>query len=42
MKSIETVQADLIKFGAMKTPVDLKAAFDSAFWAKVPDADKKM
>ncbi|MBZ9935745.1 ABC transporter substrate-binding protein [Mesorhizobium sp. BR1-1-16] len=42
MKSIETVQADLIKFGAMKTPVDLKAAFDSTFWDKVPAADKKM
>ncbi len=42
MKSIETVQADLIKFGALKAPVDLKAAFDSAFWAKVPAADKKM
>ena len=42
MKSIETVQSDLIKFGALKTPVHLKAAFDTSFWAKVPAADKKM
>ncbi len=42
MKSIETVQSDLIKFGALKAPVDLKAAFDASFWAKVPAADKKM
>lgn len=42
MVSIGKVQDDLIKFGAMKTPVDLKAAFDTSFWEKVPAEDKKM
>jgi len=40
--SIGKVQDDLIKFEAMKAPVDLAAAFDTSFWEKVPDADKKM
>lgn len=40
--SIAKVQDDLIKFGAMKTPVDIKEAFDTSFWAKVPAEDKKM
>jgi NitT/TauT family transport system substrate-binding protein len=32
----------LLKYGALKKPVDLKAAFDSSFWEKVPDSDKKL
>lgn len=42
MKSIADVQATLLKFKALKTPVDLNAAFDASFWKKVPDADKKL
>ena len=42
MASITAVQNSLVQFKALKTPVDLNAAFDSSFWAKVPDADKKL
>jgi NitT/TauT family transport system substrate-binding protein len=42
LKSIADVQKSLVDFKAMKAPVDLAAAFDSSFWAKVPAADKKM
>jgi NitT/TauT family transport system substrate-binding protein len=42
MKAIAAVQDNLIKFGALKTPIDLKAAFDPSFWEKVPAADKTM
>ncbi|MEN2976658.1 ABC transporter substrate-binding protein (plasmid) [Tistrella bauzanensis] len=42
MASIEKVQADLISFGALKEPVDLKAAFNETVWEKVPASDKKL
>ena len=42
MASIKAVQDSLIEFKALKAPVDLKAAFDSSFWDKVPVADKKL
>jgi NitT/TauT family transport system substrate-binding protein len=42
MASITAVQNSLVQFKALKTPVDLNAAFDPSFWAKVPDADKKL
>ena len=42
MPHIEAVYKDLLTFKALKSPVDLKAAFDSSFWDKVPDADKKL
>lgn len=42
MKAIGDVQDSLLKFEALKKPVDLKAAFDASFWAKVPAADKKL
>jgi NitT/TauT family transport system substrate-binding protein len=42
MKAVSDVQDSLVKFEALKKPVDLKAAFDSSFWAKVPTADKKL
>jgi NitT/TauT family transport system substrate-binding protein len=42
MKAIAEVQDSLLKYGALKKPVDLKAAFDSSFWEKVPDSDKKL
>ncbi|MBS1165059.1 MAG: putative thiamine biosynthesis protein [Proteobacteria bacterium] len=42
MKAVSDVQDSLVKFEALKKPVDLKAAFDSSFWAKVPAADKKL
>jgi NitT/TauT family transport system substrate-binding protein len=42
LKAIADVQDSLIKFGALKTPVDLKAAFDTTFWDKVPAEDKKL
>jgi NitT/TauT family transport system substrate-binding protein len=42
MKAISDVQDSLVKFGAIKTPVDLKAAFDTTFWEKVPASDKKL
>jgi NitT/TauT family transport system substrate-binding protein len=40
MENIATVQDNLVKFGALKAPVDLKAAFDTSFWDKVPAEDK--
>ncbi|MHA6686023.1 ABC transporter substrate-binding protein [Mesorhizobium sp. A556] len=40
MENIATVQDNLVKFGALKGPVDLKAAFDTSFWDKVPAEDK--
>lgn len=42
MKAVSDVQDSLVKFEALKKPVDLKAAFDASFWAKVPAADKKL
>jgi NitT/TauT family transport system substrate-binding protein len=42
IKAIGDVQDSLLKFEALKKPVDLKAAFDASFWAKVPAADKKL
>ena len=42
MESIAAVQNNLVKFKALTAPVDLKAAFDSSFWDKVPAADKKL
>jgi NitT/TauT family transport system substrate-binding protein len=42
MKSIAEVQNSLVEYKALKAPVDLKAAFDTSFWAKVPDEDKKL
>ncbi|MCX5496691.1 ABC transporter substrate-binding protein [Kaistia dalseonensis] len=42
MKSIAAVQDSLVEFKAMKAPVDLAAAFDTTFFAKVPAEDKKM
>lgn len=42
MKAIASVQANLLKYHALKAPVDLKAAFDAAFWERVPAADKTM
>ncbi len=41
MASIANVQANLVSYKALKAPIDLKTAFDTSFWAKVPDADKK-
>jgi NitT/TauT family transport system substrate-binding protein len=42
LKSISDVQDSLVSFKALKAPVDLKAAFDTSFWAKVPLDDKKL
>jgi NitT/TauT family transport system substrate-binding protein len=42
LKSIGEVQNNLVKFGALKQPVDLNAAFDTSFWDKVPAEDKKI
>ena len=42
MASIKAVQDSLIEFKALKAPVDLKAAFDTSFWDKVPAEDKKL
>ncbi len=42
MTSIKAVQDSLVEFKAMKAPVDLKAAFDTSFWDKVPASDKKL
>ncbi len=42
MASIKAVQDSLVEFKALKAPVDLKAAFDTSFWDKVPAADKKL
>ncbi len=42
LPAIKSVQDNLLAFKALKTPVDLSAAFDTSFWEKVPAADKKM
>ena len=42
MPSIKAVQDSLLEFKALKSPVDLKAAFDPSFWDKVPAEDKKL
>jgi NitT/TauT family transport system substrate-binding protein len=42
MIAIANVQDNLLKFEALKKPIDLKAAFDTSFWEKVPAADKKL
>jgi NitT/TauT family transport system substrate-binding protein len=42
LKSIGAVQDSLIEFKALKAPIDLKTAFDTSFWAKVPAGDKKL
>ena len=42
MASIKAVQDSLVEFKALKAPVDLRAAFDTSFWDKVPAADKKL
>jgi NitT/TauT family transport system substrate-binding protein len=42
MAAVTAVHDSLIKFEALKKPVDLKAAFDPSFWAKVPASDKKL
>jgi NitT/TauT family transport system substrate-binding protein len=42
MKAIADVQDSLLKFEALKKPIDLKAAFDTSFWSKVPATDKKL
>jgi len=42
LTSIAAVQDSLVTFKALKAPVDLKAAFDTSFWAKVPADDKKL
>ena len=42
MASIKAVQDSLVEFKALKAPVDLKAAFDTSFWDKVPATDKKL
>lgn len=42
MASIKAVQDSLVEFKALKAPVDLKAAFDTSFWDKVPAGDKKL
>jgi NitT/TauT family transport system substrate-binding protein len=41
MPHIEAVYHDLLRFNALKSPVDLQATFDSSFWDNVPEADKK-
>ena len=42
IKAISAVQDSLVQFKALKSPVDLKAAFDTSFWDKTPAADKKL
>ena len=42
LKAIAAVQDSLVQFKALKSPVDLKAAFDTSFWDKTPAADKKL
>ena len=42
MGSIKAVQDSLVEFKALKAPVELKAAFDTRFWDKVPAAEKKL
>ena len=42
MPSIKAVQDSLVEFKALKAPVELKAAFDTRFWDKVPAAEKKL
>jgi NitT/TauT family transport system substrate-binding protein len=42
LESIAAVQDSLVEFKALKAPVDLKAAFDTSFWEKVPADDKKL
>ena len=42
LKAIAAVQDSLVQFKALKSPVDLKAAFDTSFWDKTPATDKKL
>jgi NitT/TauT family transport system substrate-binding protein len=42
LASIAAVQASLVEFKALKAPIDLKQAFDTSFWDKVPADDKKL
>lgn len=42
MASIKAVHDSLIEYEALKTPVDLEAAFNQSFWEKVPASDRKM
>lgn len=39
---IAFVNKFLVENGALKAPVDLAKAIDTRFWAKVPEADKKL
>jgi len=42
MDIVKTIQARLIKYDALKKPVDLNAAFDTSVWDKVPAEDKSL
>ncbi|MBM7045735.1 MULTISPECIES: ABC transporter substrate-binding protein [Rhizobium] len=42
LASIGAVQDSLLEYKALKAKVDLKSAFDTSFWDKVPAADKKL
>jgi NitT/TauT family transport system substrate-binding protein len=42
MPVILRVRDMLMQYKALKVPVDLGAAYDASFWAKVPLADKKL
>ncbi len=42
MPVILKVRDMLMQYKALKVAVDLGAAYDASFWAKVPLADKKL